>query len=215
MKKYLIIIVSFVIVLFLTSCSEPVSDEVTTVHEEASSEIQAEHSSYDMNFAEDFSSELKEPDFAFPRHFSEIEQYMELPEYDSMVKEGTDEKYSDKGVLVYVKSYIDKSLASVSVYESDGTTVAALYEYLYNDDGTTAVDIDYYKNGEKLLRRKFTFFNNGVIKSIYNMTVNPESGAPVVDTYEFNENGDLVVYIDSESFNQILIDAILNGLADG
>lgn len=211
MKRNFILLIFLIIMIIFVSCDkETVEDNVSETNE-----ITTVEDSSEMIYAEDYSSELKEPDFLFPSMFSEAEKYMNLPQYDEIITGETYEKYIAEGVPVFTKSFTGEKISSITVYEADGETVAELYEYIYNDDGTTEIDIDYNKNGAAVSRRKYTFFSSGVIKSIYDMTGDSESGAPIVNTYEYNEKGQLVNCIDSDSFNQIIIDAIMNGLANG
>lgn len=214
MRKYLFVVLSLLIIFALSSCKNNPDDEHTTDLVDASSENTSEDSSA-IFLPEAYSSELKEPDFDFPRTYADVEAYINLPETDNTENDGFTENFYSDGTLLYSKTYNDNSdISGIAIYENDQTTVAVLYEFLYEDTGETAIDIDFNENGETVSRRKLIYHDNGVIKSVYNMTSDAESGAPIVDSYEYDKNGNLVQCINSDSFNQIILEAIISGLQE-
>ncbi len=213
MKKLILFSLSVLLMFCFGSCSDD-----KQINSEDNSEINSELSDSDeavsvSAFPELYSSELREPDFAFPKTLSDAENYMNLPECTDTKKDGLSEKYYSSGILIYEKKYVDNGkLSSVTVYEDDQTTIAELYEYIYDTNGATAIDIDYNENGVTYLRRKLTYHSNGVIKYVYDYATDPESGAPIVNSYEYDSSGNLINVIDSNAFSQYILDALFNQL---
>ena len=147
MKKLILFSISVLLIFCFSSCSDDKqinSEDNFEINSELSGSGEAVSVSA---FPELYSSELREPDFAFPRTLGDAENHMNLPEYTDTKKDGLSEKYYSSGILIYEKKYIDDGkLASVTVYEDDQTTIAELYEYIYDTNGETAIDIYYNEN---------------------------------------------------------------------
>lgn len=210
MKKIVISLLFIAFVFCLTACTDTSNDE--TLLTEPDTENISISSTEGLSSSEEYSFEFSEPDFPYPLNFSEFNDIVMLNEYDDVKKDGQKENYYKNGKLLYTMEFdADDRITRLSVYETDEKTLSAVYDYKYTDSGTE-VDIDFYKNGAVSDRRKFTFYSDGVIKSIYDLKTDTESGAQKVNTYEFNEKGELVNGINSDDFSQLLLEAIMNGL---
>ncbi len=210
MKKIAIALLFIAFVFCLTACTDNSNEELPST--EADTENLSVSSTEAMSSAEEYSFDYSEPDFEYPLTFSGFDDIIVLDEYDDVKKDGQKENYYKAGILLYTMELDDDDRRiKLSKYEAGGKTLTAVYEYNYTASGTE-VDIDFYKNGTASDRRKFTFYSNGVIKSIYDLKNDSESGAPNVNTYEFNEKGELVNGINSDAFNDALLEAIMNAL---
>lgn len=206
MKKIIVLICCFLLLFCLTSCKKDNSEETTNVAETTDRiSIDSENNSE----SEEYSSSYSEPYFDYPSNYSDFESFVLTDEYDDVKKDGLNEKYYKNGVLLFEKTFdSDDKLIKLSLYESDAKTVSDTYDYIYSENNEISIDI-HFSDGN---RRKYTFYSDGVTKSIYDMRIDSESGAYIVNSYDFNENGELVGGIDSDFFNQQLLDAIINSL---
>lgn len=210
MKYCIIVMLIFVVLFSFSGCKNEVTIESETQTEAASvTKMDDVDSVVD---AEQFTGELNDPDFDFPPTFAEVESFMNLPSYTKTDKNALTEKfYSDKN-LVFEKIYDESGNVSVVTVYDEGN-ISVVYEFDKDDDGQSSVDIDWYGSNDVILRRKFIYHSSGVIKYIYSYATDPESGAPIVEMFGYDENGILSTHVDSDSFNQIVLDSILGQLA--
>lgn len=216
MKKTVIIILCAVMCLILPSCGDKASEETTTdsVLTQSETAIESESVSIEPISAEKYTAEIKDPDFKVPYTFAECEVYIDFPEYDDMKKDGETEKYYSSGVPVYEKTYDSAGrLSEVVVYDSDGEThsVEATYEY----DEELSFSPAFYKNGEADERYKFTYGDDEKIVSAYFTKPSEDDAMPIIEAYEFNPDGSVSVYIDSDSVSSALLDVVVSALSQG
>ncbi len=217
MKKILVILIAVVVFLF-SSClnSEKVQESTTVAETVATENTSVDYESND--FIESiidsgYSSELVAPEYEIPMNYNDIDAYLNLSQSDSSKKNGDTEDFYSGSKKVYQKKYKNGAVSQITIYENDGMTVNSVFDFITEDNGDRAVDIDFYKEGQLLERRKYIYYDNNSIKTVYTHSVDSDGGL-IVNVYVYDETGVLVQCINSDDFNQLIMDAILNELAN-
>lgn len=210
MKKLFTVLLAVMVCLTLASCGKPVDKEPDT--HESDTETSAPSADKSQINGEMFtSSEIKEPDIAVPYVFSECERYLTLPDYDRTEKNGNSENYYKDEVLLASKNYSDENkIMTIVIYDVDGesTKIEATFEY----ETELSYSLNYYENGELSERMKFSYDSDErIVTFFYNKAGDPM----VIEGYEFNKDGSVKSYYDTDSVSSALLSSLMSALTGG
>ena len=217
MKNLTAVIIAIAMVMIFSSCSDAdiKEEDSSAEYTESSAVTDAEENSSSKNILDEekYTSEIVTPDFKIPYTLSDCKSYSEF-DYDSSDKEGNTVKYYKSKTITAEETYgAENRLVSSEIYEKDGKTVKTEIKYEY--EAETSCSVDYYKNGEETERFKFTYDENEKIVSAYHMELTKsDDSLPLIESYEFDPNGNITRYIDSDGVSQALMDAVFSALGD-
>lgn len=210
MKKIFTVLLFVMVCLMLASCGSTADKEPKT--HESDTVIAAPSTDKAPLNGEDFSSaEIKEPDIAVPYKFSECEHYLALPDYDRTEQNGKSENYYKDDILLASKTYNDANkLVSVVIYEDDGASTKTEATFEYKTE--LSYSLAYYTDGELSERMKFAYDPDEKIATFF---YNKAGDPMVIEGYEFNKDGSVKTYYDTDSVSSALLSSLFSALAGG
>lgn len=193
MKKVILLLSAILFCFLFASCSGKTQEENTT---------------HPIEDFENSTSENNEPTFPIYSQFSNCENSIQLPSYDKTDERDGKEDYVSDGKTVCEKTYDENGrIVSVVIYEEDGTTVARQYAFAYENGFTFSCN--YYENGEETERFRYNYGPDGTLTSVYRMGLQNETGYSDIECYEFNPDGSVKNYINSDDLSDIMMDVLL------
>lgn len=214
MKKAFPFLILLFCCLSLVSCSEktPEPPEITTAHDEVTSEAPTEKTSHFIEDFENYTSEYQEPTFPIYYQFSDCENSIALPSSDKTETQDGKEIAQKNGKTVYEKTCdANGRILSLVIYEEDGETVSQKYAFAYVNGMTFSSE--YYENGEMTERFQYNYSSDGKITSVYHKGMQSETGYGDIDCYEFNPDGSVKNYVNSANLSDMMMDLLSAALS--
>lgn len=208
MKKILLILLAAILTLTFAACNKSEKIEETTAEPttaepnildmfgmgsgEASSDAISNilgGNSSDISTIEDLTDTIVEPKFQVALKMSDCEGYL-----GEDVKKTTDES----GRITKIEKL------------SDGQVVADItYDYSKN-----IVDVKYYNNGETEYEMiSFTYSADGTLDTVNHTYPGEAANGLKAEQYKYNPDGTIAYYISPEKINEVILQAIIKGLA--